>query len=148
MIWALAVTVWLSVTVGIYLALSRDVVRCVLGLAVLGSAANLVLFAAGRIGPAQPAVVPLGEEALAVAANPLPQALVLTAIVIGFALVCFSLVLVLRLIREARTDDAAALRLAEPLPDDPVKPPQPQPGCEPTWPPQPQSAAPGAEGGR
>jgi multicomponent Na+:H+ antiporter subunit C len=144
MIWALAVTVWLSVTVGIYLALSRDVVRCVLGLAVLGSAANLVLFAAGRIGPPLPAVVPLGDETLGVAANPLPQALVLTAIVIGFALVCFSLVLVLRLIREARTDDATALRLAEPLVDDPVKPPQPQPGCEPLWPPQAQ----GTEGMR
>jgi multicomponent Na+:H+ antiporter subunit C len=138
MIWALAATVWLSVTVGIYLALSRDVVRCVLGLAVLGSAANLVLFAAGRIGSPMPAVVPLGDETLSVAANPLPQALVLTAIVIGFALVCFSLVLVLRLIREARTDDATALRLAEPLVDDPVKPPQPQPGCEPAWPPQAQ----------
>jgi multicomponent Na+:H+ antiporter subunit C len=144
MIWALAVTVWLTVTVGIYLALSRDVVRCVLGLAVLGSAANLVLFAAGRIGSPLPAVVPLGDEVLASAANPLPQALVLTAIVIGFALVCFSLVLVLRLIREARTDDATALRLAEPVPDDPVKPPQPQPGCEPVWPPQP----PGPEGAR
>jgi multicomponent Na+:H+ antiporter subunit C len=148
MIWALAVTVWLSVTAGIYLALSRDVVRCVLGLAVLGSAANLVLFAAGRVGSAQPAVVPLGEEALAVAANPLPQALVLTAIVIGFALVCFSLVLVLRLIGQARTDDATALRLAEPVTDDPVKPPQPQPGCEPAWPPRAQAAAPGPETGR
>lgn len=145
MIWVLAMTVWLTVTVGIYLALSRDVVRCVLGLAVLGSAANLVLFAAGRIGSAQPAVVPLGDQTLTVAANPLPQALVLTAIVIGFALVCFSLVLVLRLIGEARTDDATALRLAEPVPDDPVKPPTPQQGCEPDWPPQPQAAAPGAE---
>jgi multicomponent Na+:H+ antiporter subunit C len=141
MIWALAVTVWLCVTVGIYLALSRDVLRCVLGLAVLGSAANLVLFAAGRLGPAQPAVVPLGDDALALAANPLPQALVLTAIVIGFALVCFSLVLVLRLIRDAGTDDALALRLAEPEPGaggDPAKPALPRPGCDPVWPPEQQ----------
>lgn len=148
MIWALGVTVWLTVTAGIYLALSRDVVRCVLGLAVLGSAANLVLFAAGRIGSAQPAVVPLGDQALAVAANPLPQALVLTAIVIGFALVCFSLVLVLRLIGEARTDDATTLRLAEPVAEDPVKPPPPQPDCEPAWPPPAQAATPHTEGPR
>jgi hypothetical protein len=46
----------------------------------------------------------------------------------------------LRLIRAAGTDDALALRHAEPVVDDPVKPPQPQPGCDPAWPPQ--------EGGR
>ncbi|MFN3415713.1 MAG: sodium:proton antiporter [Caldimonas sp.] len=125
MIWLLAVAVWMSLALGLYLALSRDVLRCVLGLAVLGAGANLVLFSAGRIGPTQPPVVPLGESVLAQAANPLPQALVLTAIVIGFALVCFSLVLVLRLIERARTDDALALREAEPEPADPVKPPLP-----------------------
>ena len=49
----------------------------------------------------------------------------LTAIVIGFALICFALVLVLRLIQVADTDDAVQLRHAEPRPDDPVKPPTP-----------------------
>jgi multicomponent Na+:H+ antiporter subunit C len=136
MIWALAITVFITVTVGVYLALSRDVVRCVLGLAVLGSAANLVLLAAGRLGSAQPAVVPLGEELLVNAANPLPQALVLTAIVIGFALVCFSLVLVLQLVRAAGSDDALALRQAEPAPEDPVKPALPEPASQPAWPPE------------
>jgi multicomponent Na+:H+ antiporter subunit C len=47
--------------VGVYLALSRDALRIVLGLAVLGSAANLVLFAPGRLGSALPAVVPQGR---------------------------------------------------------------------------------------
>lgn len=131
MIWAFAATVWVTVTVGVYLALSRDALRVVLGLAVLGNAANLVLFAAGRLGSAQPAVVPLGETALGAAANPLPQALVLTAIVIGFALVCFCLVLVLRLIRDAGCDDALELRHAEPRPTDPVKPPLPDAATEP-----------------
>lgn len=127
MTWLLAAAVWITLALGLYLALSRDVLRCVLGLAVLGAGANLVLFAAGRIGSAQPPVVPQGENVLAQAANPLPQALVLTAIVIGFALVCFSLVLVLRLIERARTDDALKLRDAEPEPTDPVKPPLPTP---------------------
>jgi len=134
-IWVLAVTVWVTVAAGLYLTLSRDAFRCVLGLAVLGAAANLVLFAAGRLGSPLPAVVPLGQRVLGESGNPLPQALVLTAIVIGFALLCFSLVLVLRLIRDAGTDDALALRLAEPVPDDPVKPPQTPPGCDPAWPP-------------
>jgi multicomponent Na+:H+ antiporter subunit C len=130
-----AVIVFASVTSGVYLSLSRDIFRCVIGLALLGAAANLVLFAAGRLGSPLPAVVPLGDEALSNAANPLPQALVLTAIVIGFALVCYALVLLLRLMREADTDDADALRYAEPLPDDPEKPPPSAPGCDVSWPP-------------
>jgi multicomponent Na+:H+ antiporter subunit C len=129
MTWTVAVAIWCCLTAGVYLMLSRDVLRCVLGLAVLGSGANLALFAAGRLGPEAPPVVPLGETVLREAANPLPQALVLTAIVIGFSLVCFSLVLVLRLIQRADTDDALALRYAEPVPNDPAKPPLPGP----TW---------------
>lgn len=139
MSWVVALTVWVTVAAGVYLALSRDALRVVLGLAVLGAAANLVLFAAGRLGPVLPAVVPVGESALGEAGNPLPQALVLTAIVIGFALVCFSFVLVLRLIRDAGTDDALAMRSAEPPDDDAVKPPMPQPGCDPAWPPRDES---------
>ena len=135
MIWVLALTVWVTVTAGVVLALSKDVFRCVIGLAVLGSAVNLVLFATGRLGSASPAVVPMGETVLRDAANPLPQALVLTAIVIGFGLVCFALALVLRLIQRADTDDALALRAAEPVPDDPVKPPYAGEGHDPAWPP-------------
>jgi multicomponent Na+:H+ antiporter subunit C len=132
----IAFIVFVTVTAGIYLALSRDIFRCVIGLAILGAAANLVLYAAGRLGATNPAVVPLGNEVLVDAANPLPQALVLTAIVIGFALVCYSLVLLLRLMHSARTDDALALRHAEPHADDPVKPPASDPACDVTWPPE------------
>jgi len=123
MIYAVALAVFATATAGLYLCTSRDVLRVVLGLALLGASANLVLFAAGRLGPTAPAVVPFGEQVLRDAANPLPQALVLTAIVIGFALLCFSLVLVLRLIQASDTDDVLALRAAEPKPDDAVKPP-------------------------
>jgi multicomponent Na+:H+ antiporter subunit C len=127
MTWTVALAIWCCLTAGVYLMLSRDVLRCVLGLAVLGSGANLALFAAGRLGLEAPPLIPLGETVLRAAANPLPQALVLTAIVIGFSLLCFSLVLVLRLIQRADTDDALALRYAEPEPTAPVKPPLPGP---------------------
>jgi multicomponent Na+:H+ antiporter subunit C len=140
MIWVLAATVWVTLAAGVYLALSRDAFRIVIGLAVLGAAANLVLLGSGRVGSALPAIVPPGQTLLGESANPLPQALVLTAIVIGFALVCISLVLLLRLIHAAGSDDALALRHAEPPTDDAVKPPPPQPGCDPAWPPR--------EGGR
>ena len=135
MIWWLALPVFACVCAGVYLALSRDMFRCILGLGVLGAAANLILFAAGRLGSAQPAIVPIGEQVLGEAGNALPQALVLTAIVIGFALICFALVLLLRVIQEAGTDDATLLRHAEPRPEDPVKPPYTPADLEPVYPP-------------
>ncbi len=134
MIPLLALTVFVTVTAGVYLALSRDLFRCVVGLAMLGAGANLALYAAGAKGSARPAVIQKGAEVLADAANPLPQALVLTAIVIGFALVCFALVLLLRVMQYAGSDDADRLRLAEPRPDDPLKPPSHSADCLPVYP--------------
>lgn len=104
MIWAVAFALWITLTAGLYLALSRDVLRCVVGLALLGSAVNLLLLAAGRLGSAQPAVIEAGGRVLQEAANPLPQALVLTAIVIGFAMTAFVVVLALRGLAELGND--------------------------------------------
>ena len=119
----LALTIAFTVTTGVYLTLSRDLFRCIVGLAVLSSAVNLIVFAAGRFGPLQPPIVAADTGRLAaMAANPLPQALVLTAIVIGFALLCFALALGARLWTQGG-GDTDHLRQAEPPPHDPVKPP-------------------------
>ena len=124
MSWIFAFAMFCALTAGAWLMLSRDMLRCMLGLMVLGNAVNLLLLGVGRSGPSLPAVVAAGEQTLAAqAANPLPQALVLTAIVIGFALACYSMVLLVGLVRAGADDDLAALRDAEPLADDPVKPP-------------------------
>ena len=123
MIWIFAIVMGIGVAAGVYLALSRDLFRMVVGLSVIGAALNLLVFASGRLDSAAPPIVVAGTQILANAANPLPQALVLTAIVIGFALLCFSLVLVVRLMRAADTDDARRLRAAEPPHDDGLKPP-------------------------
>ena len=122
MIWALALAVFATVAAGVYLTLSRDLLRCVIGISLIGAAANLVVFAAGRVGTMQPPVIPAGETVLAATVNPLPQALVLTAIVIGFALTCFSLVLVLALKSRTGVADSESLRLAEPAPGADGKP--------------------------
>ena len=122
MIWALALAVFATVAAGVYLALSRDLLRCVIGVSLIGAAANLVVFGAGRVGTMAPPVIPAGETVLAAAVNPLPQALVLTAIVIGFALTCFSLVLVLALKSRTGVADSESLRLAEPPPAADGKP--------------------------
>ena len=81
---------------GLYMVLSRHVVRTVLGLSLLMTAVNLVLFQAGRIRTAQPPLIVEGAERLGESADPVPQALVLTAIVIGFALTVILAALALR----------------------------------------------------
>lgn len=93
----LALAIGVLVAAAAYLLLARDLPRVLLGFVLLGNAANLSIFAAGRIGTMTPPLVEYGTTALAAgAANPLPQALVLTAIVIGFGLAAFALVLVMR----------------------------------------------------
>jgi multisubunit Na+/H+ antiporter MnhC subunit len=91
----LAAAVGVLVAAAAYLLLARDLPRALLGFVLLGTAANLTIFAAGRIGTMVPPLVDQGARALSAgAANPLPQALVLTAIVIGFGLAAFTLVLI------------------------------------------------------
>jgi multicomponent Na+:H+ antiporter subunit C len=116
------------VTASVLLILSRDTLRLVVGLAMLGGAANLMVFLAGRPGSTLPPIIAIGADTLpAQAANPLPQALVLTAIVIGFALLCFALVLIANLARHDSRQDADALRTVEPEATDPLKPPVVEP---------------------
>ena len=106
---------------GVYLVLSRHLLRVVFGLVLLSNAVNLVVFGAGRVARAAPPLVPPGAAALEGAyANPLPQALVLTAIVIGFGLVAFALALVYRTyasLGAVETDALGPEFVAEPGPD-------------------------------
>ena len=100
---------------GLYMVLSRHAVRMMLGLSLLTTAVNLVLFQAGRIRTAQPPLIREGAERLGESADPLPQALVLTAIVIGFALTVILAALVLRAWRSQRTLRTDELRSAQDL---------------------------------
>lgn len=120
----LILAISLCVVAGVLLLLSRDLFRLIIGLAVLGSATNLIVFLAARPSSLVPPVIEAGlAQVAAGAANPLPQALVLTAIVIGFALLCFALVLAAWLARPPGHDDPDALAASEPAATDPVKPP-------------------------
>ena len=115
--WALALCVTVVAAAGLYLACARDLVSVALGLALIGSAVNLFVFAAGRLEQAAAPLVAAGAAApLAAVANPVPQALVLTAIVIGFAFACFALVLALALAAHDARADADTLAGAEPAP--------------------------------
>jgi len=99
---------------GLYLALQRSLVALILGLALLGHGANLLVFTAGRVVAGRPPLVAAGAERLAAgAADPVPQALVLTAIVIGFGVQAFLLVLLKRAWAELGTEDLDALRTTD-----------------------------------
>jgi multicomponent Na+:H+ antiporter subunit C len=63
---------------GVYMVLSRHIVRVILGLSLLTTAVNLVLFLAGRIRSAQPPLIREGSERLGESVDPVPQALILT----------------------------------------------------------------------
>lgn len=118
----LILAIGIGVSAGIYLLLARDLFRLLVGLAILGSLANLILFMGGRPGTLLAPVIDKGSVALPDGvANPLSQALVLTAIVISFALLAFSLVLGARVAR--RSQDPDGLRETEPAPHEAVKPP-------------------------
>jgi multicomponent Na+:H+ antiporter subunit C len=107
----LAVAIGVLYATGTYLLLRRSAVRVVFGLALLGYAANLLIFTAGRLVREVPPIVPAGALAPPdPSADPLPQALILTAIVIGFGVQAFALVLLKRTCHEAGTDDVDAMR--------------------------------------
>ena len=91
---------------GIYLMLRRRLAQLIIGLGLLSNGTNLLIFTAGGLTRARPPVVASRRAALEPPyADPVPQALVLTAIVIGFGLTAFSLVLAHRVHATAGTDD-------------------------------------------
>ena len=98
----------------VWLMLSRNLVKFLLGLVLISNVANLVIFASGGLTYGAPPLIAEGAAApTALVANPLPQALILTAIVIGFGLVAFTLVLALRAYQELGTVNVDAMNLAE-----------------------------------
>ena len=114
MIVLMAILIGVLYAAGIYMMLRRNIVKLIFGLALLGHAANLLIFTIGGLVRARPPLALPGEVAPPPGvADPVPQALVLTAIVIGFALTAFTAVLVKRVYQTTGTDDSDALRSTE-----------------------------------
>lgn len=102
----LAVTIGLLYAAGIFLILRRSMVRLIIGLILLGNGANLLIFLLGRISKGKPPIIPEESKVfLDVYADPIPQALILTAIVISFGLQAYAIILVKRAYRVVKTDD-------------------------------------------
>ena len=113
--YVLAGLVGVFVAMGIYLLLSRSVIRMLIGMTILGNGVNLLIFTAGRVTREIAPIVPEGlDTPTGPIANPLPQALILTAIVIGFSMFTFLLVLAFRAYQSMDADNTDNMRLAEP----------------------------------
>lgn len=102
----------LSVVIGglyaaaIYLMMRRSIVKLIIGLGLLGHAANLLIFTIGRLVRGAPPIMLHGENQLSGQfADPVPEALILTAIVIGFGVQAFAIVLIRRSHQTIGTDD-------------------------------------------
>lgn len=100
-------------TSGLYMMLKRSLVKVIIGLIFLGYSANLLIFTVGRLTNGNPAFVNTDGSLPEKFADPLPQALILTAIVIGFGVQAFAIVLFKRLYQETGTDDLDKLKSTE-----------------------------------
>ncbi|MEM7132610.1 MAG: NADH-quinone oxidoreductase subunit K [Chloroflexota bacterium] len=95
----LAVVVGVLFATGTYLILQRRAIRLILGLALLTHGVNLLLFSSGGLGRGQPPIIDkdaFTPDGIGQFVDPLPQALILTAIVISFGVTAFTVVLVNR----------------------------------------------------
>lgn len=100
-----AIAVGVLAATGIYLILRPTTFSVILGLSLLSYGVNLLIFAGGRLGASEPPLVVPGTSGHA---DPLPQALVLTAIVIGFGMTAYLVAMALRTIGESGSDDVDA----------------------------------------
>jgi multicomponent Na+:H+ antiporter subunit C len=113
----LALLAGFLVAAGAYLMMSGKTLPYIFGLTMISNAANLLIFGSGRLTYGAPPLIPQGAPTIAGAANALPQALILTAIVIGFGLLVFALALAYRSYYVLGTTEMDEMRTAEPPAD-------------------------------
>lgn len=102
----LAVTAGSLYAAGLYLLLRRRLAQLIIGLGLLTNGTNVLIFTSGGLTRAIPPVVPEGADELRPPfADPVPQSLILTAIVIGFGVLAFALVLAHQVHRTSGSDD-------------------------------------------
>lgn len=103
----MAIVVGILFMAAVYLILSRSLLKIILGTGLLSHGAHLLLLTMGGLGGASPPVL---GEGVTDYADPLPQALILTAIVISFGVTAFILVLAYRTYAEHKTDNMNLMR--------------------------------------
>ncbi len=101
----LAILVGVLYTTGVYMILRRSILKFIIGIMFIGNATNLIVFLASGIVAGEPAFVDGTVQNASEMADPLPQAFVLTSIVISFGIVVFALALKLKFFELTGTDD-------------------------------------------
>ena len=96
-----------------YLLLNRNLVRVLFGIMLIGSSINLLIFTVGRLTYNSPPFISSKFVNSPTIANALPQALILTAIVIGFGVMTFALILITRTWQELNTMDSDDMKETE-----------------------------------
>ncbi len=103
----MSVSIGVLFTVGTYLILTRSLLRIILGTALISHGVHLLLLTMSRLKTGAP---PLLGESASTYTDPLPQALILTSIVISFGVTSLFFVLAYRAYQELGTDDMEQLR--------------------------------------
>ena len=94
--------------------LRRSLVKLVVGLVLMGNGVNLLIFLLGGLVRGNPPIIPGTDNILGeIYADPVPQALILTAIVISFGLQSFAIVLIKRTYVVVGTDDLDEIHTTE-----------------------------------
>lgn len=110
----LAITVGALYGAAVFMLLRRSIVKLIIGLILISHAANLLIFTAGGLVKGTTPILKEGAGSGPLPSlDPLPQALILTAIVISFGLLSFVLILVYRFFERTGADDLDAMRSAE-----------------------------------
>ena len=109
-----SVVVGVLFAAGVYLMLRRSLTKLIIGVAILTNAVNVLIFTGGGLGRGGPPLVEEGATAPAAGfSDPLPQAFILTAIVIGFGVIAFVVALASQVYRASGTDDLDELRATD-----------------------------------
>ena len=109
-----AVLIGVLASAAVYLILRRSIVKLILGLVLLSQAVNLLIFTSSKMQRGNPPIAPTGAEMpVAPFVDPLPQALILTAIVISFGVLAFALVLMHRMYETVGADDLDKMRATD-----------------------------------
>ena len=99
---------------GIYMMLRRSMVKLLLGLLLLGNGANILIFIMEGLTKGKAPIIDAEQKTfLSIYADPVPQALILTAIVISFALTAFAIVLLKRVYATTGSDDLDSLNIQD-----------------------------------
>ena len=102
---------------GVYCLLRRDMTKIIIGIILLSQAANLLVFTMGGIIAHEPVFADAESGRVKEGhADPVPQALVLTAIVIGFGLMVFTITLLMRAHKVLKSDDVNEFNHTDALP--------------------------------